>query len=59
MTHFEKAISEPVICDICGGVMHAMYGAGFDNDRIVCADRDCGAEITFPTSTELPEEEMK
>lgn len=26
MTHFEKAIQAPVICDICGGVMHAMYG---------------------------------
>lgn len=42
----------PIVCDICGGPMWAMPGSGFDNDRIVCAARDCGAEIEFPTSTE-------
>ena len=57
MTQFEKAIQEPVTCDICGEVMHPMYGGGWDNDRIVCADRDCGAEIEYPTSTpvDMPE----
>lgn len=54
MNQFEKAIKKgPVKCDICGGTMHAMYGAGFDNDRIVCAERDCQAEIEYPTSTEV------
>ena len=43
-----------VLCDICGEVMHPMYGGGWDNDRFVCAGRDCGAEIVFPTSTEAP-----
>ena len=55
MTQFEKAIQETVKCDICGEVMHPMYGAGWDNDRIVCANRDCGAEIEYPTSTEVTE----
>ena len=54
MNQFEKAIKEPIKCDICGEVMHPMYGCGWDNDRIVCAARDCGSEITFPTSTEVP-----
>ena len=40
----------PLVCDICGGPMWAMSGDGWDNDRIVCAARDCGAEIEFPTS---------
>ena len=53
MTQFEKAIQGPVMCDICGEVMLPMYGGGFDNDRIVCANRECGAEIEYPTSTEV------
>ena len=56
MTQFEKAIQEPVMCDICGEVMHPMYGGGFDNDRIVCANRECGAEIEYPTSTGVNDE---
>ena len=35
MTQFEKATKEPIKCDICGEIMHAMYGGGWDNDRIV------------------------
>lgn len=54
MTQFEKAIQQgPITCDICNGIMHPMHGGGWDNDRIVCADRDCGAEIIYPTSTEV------
>ena len=52
MTQFEKVIKEEVLCDICGEIMHPMIGGGWDNDRIICAGRDCGAEIVFPTSTE-------
>jgi len=56
MTQFEKAIAAgPVTCDICGEVMHPMYGGGWDYDRIVCADRNCGAEIEYPTSTPVEE----
>jgi hypothetical protein len=33
---FEKLAAQcPLKCDICGGVMQAMYGGGWDNDRIV------------------------
>lgn len=53
MNQFEKSIQEPVICDICGEVMHPMFGFGFDYDRIVCSNRDCEAEITYPTSTSM------
>ena len=53
MTQFERAIQKPVMCDICGEIMLPMYGGGFDNDRIVCANRECGAEIEYPTSTEV------
>lgn len=38
-------------CDICGSPTFPMYGGGWDNDRLVCSGRACGAEITFPTST--------
>ena len=56
MTQFEKATQSPIACDICGGIMRPMHGGGWDNDRIVCADRECGAEIVYPTSTEAPGE---
>ena len=49
----------PIKCDICGGTMHAMHGGGWDNDRIMCAEHDCHAEIEFPTSTEFEPEEVK
>jgi len=59
MTEFERMLQRKVVkCDICGEVMHPMWGAGWDNDRFICADRDCGAEIEFPTSKE-PEEECQ
>ncbi len=56
MTQFGRAIEQDkIICDICGAVMWTMHGGGMDNDRIVCSNiRSCGAEIVFPTSTELP-----
>ena len=59
MNQFEKAIQqESIPCDICESVMLPMHGGGWDNDRIVCSNRDCGAEIEYPTSTECtPNEE--
>lgn len=58
MTQFELMVAQKnVKCDICGAPMIPMYGGGWDNDRLVCTDRDCGAEIVFPTSTMVEEEE--
>jgi hypothetical protein len=37
--------------------MLPMYGYGWDNDRIICAERDCYAEIVYPTTTEAKESE--
>jgi len=59
MTQFEKATQENIVCDICGEIMHPMYGGGWENDRLVCADRECGAEIVYPTSTEVPNDEFR
>ncbi len=54
LTQFQRAIRRKINrCDICGSVMHPMYGGGWDNDRLICGDRDCGAEVVFPTSTEI------
>jgi hypothetical protein len=47
---------EKIKCDICGGVMLPLPGCGWDNDRMICTERDCRAEIVFPTSTEVEEE---
>lgn len=57
-TEFEKMAAREVRCDICGGLMHPVYGGGWDNDRMICAAAracGCGAEIEFPTSTEVPD----
>lgn len=56
MTQFEiMSKKKEVRCDICGGLMLPMPGGGWDNDRMICTDRDCGAEIVFPTSTPAEE----
>ena len=52
-TQFEIMVQKTVPCDICGDFMYPMYGCGWDNDRMVCLNSDCGAEIEFPTSTEV------
>ena len=53
---FQIAESNKIKCDICGKKMNFLYGCLFDNDRAICSDIDCGAEIEYPTSTS-PEEE--
>lgn len=57
MNLFEKIIkNKDLKCDICGSTMIVMYGCGWDNDRLICSDREsCGAEIEFPTTTEYKE----
>lgn len=56
MTQFEiVARKKEVKCDICGAPMVPMWGGGWDNDRMHCTDRGCGAEIVYPTSTEIEE----
>ena len=52
MTQFEKAIQDKITCDICGSVMLPIYGYGWDYDIMGCPDRDCGAIIVYPTSSE-------
>lgn len=54
MTQFEKIIKNEIKCDICGEIMHPVYGGGWENDRVLCANRECQAEIVYPTSTEVP-----
>jgi len=53
MNLFEKIIqNQKLKCDICGSVMLVMYGGGWDNDRLMCSEREsCGVEIEFPTTT--------
>lgn len=53
-TLFEKVIAMPEsrICEICGDIMAPMYGGGFNYDRLICANPDCGTEVTFASSTE-------
>lgn len=53
MNTFQKLVSEEIKCEICGSGTMALYGCGWDNDRILCLDNDCGAEYVFPTSTLL------
>lgn len=55
-TQFKIMAEKEIRCDICGGLMLPMYGGGWDNDRMVCVERECGAEIVFPTSTKAGEE---
>jgi hypothetical protein len=55
VNQFEAMSQKKIKCDICGSLMIPMYGGGWDNDRMCCIDRDCGAEIVFPTSTEVEE----
>ena len=58
MTQFDKACADPPPCDLCGAVMIPLPGGGWDNDRMACPARDCGAEIVYPT-TSPPKETQK
>jgi len=53
MTAFQTLANLELPCDICGGVMMPMLGGGWDNDRLLCGEIDCGGEIEFPTSTAI------
>jgi len=57
MTLYEKLIEEDVKCDLCGEIMLPMHGSGWDNDRLICSGRYCQAEVVFPTSTYVKEQE--
>ncbi len=56
MTAFQTLTDLNLPCDLCGGVTVSMIGGGWDNDRIICEDRECVSEIEFPTSTPVEEE---
>lgn len=51
MNVFQELAARNLPCELCGSPTIALYGGGWDNDRIYCTDKDCGAEITFPTAT--------
>ena len=53
MTLFEKLIKEHYKhCDICNKeTLNPYHGWGYEYDRFICSNRDCGSEITFSTST--------
>ena len=57
-TRFEIAIKRWQTCEICGGQCFAVYGAGWEYDRIRCAESKCRAETVFPTSTMYPGQEQ-
>ena len=58
MTEFERMRRRrKVRCDICGGPVFFMFGGGWDNDRVICGDESCGAEIVFSTTTEIDEKQ--
>lgn len=54
MTIFKELTERQIKCEICGKPTTAVYGCGWDNDRIHCSDQGCGSEYSFPTSTEAP-----
>jgi len=56
MTLFQEMADRNIKCEICESPTIAIYGGGWDNDRIVCSDRECGAEYTFPTTTSPQED---
>lgn len=51
MNLFEEIVGKSIKCEICGCETVALYGDGWDNDRIYCTDNECGAEYVFPTTT--------
>lgn len=57
-TNFQLILESKPICGICGSEMLAMYGCGWDYDRVICSERDCGAEIMFETTTPLKEADL-
>lgn len=57
-TIFEEIAKRHIECEICQSSTIALYGCGWDNDRIYCANDDCGAEYEFPTSTVIKEAEQ-
>lgn len=54
-TQFQIAVENEIKCDLCGSSIFFMYGNQWDNDRAICSNRECSAEIVYPTTT-TPEE---
>lgn len=51
MNLFQEIAERNASCELCGAKTLALYGGGWDNDRIYCTNRDCGGEIVFATTT--------
>lgn len=58
MTLFQELAARNLPCELCGSPTVALYGGGWDNDRIYCTNKDCGAEYEFPTTTVIDESEV-
>ena len=56
MSIFKEIANRNIKCELCGSETVALYGGGWDNDRIYCTDKDCGAEYEFPTTTIIEDE---
>lgn len=57
MTLFEEIADRNLPCEICDKPTIALYGNHWDNDRIYCSDRECGAECVFPTTTAINDQD--
>lgn len=55
MNLFQKLIESDLKCELCESDLRALYGYGWDNDRLLCSDDDCGGEYVFATTTECDE----
>ncbi len=61
MTLYEKLIAENYRhCDICNKeTLNPSHGWGYQYDRLVCANSDCQAEITFSTTTIMEDKSIE
>ena len=42
---------EDPFCPVCDGMMHLIYGCGWDYDTWICDDPGCDGKIELETST--------
>lgn len=57
MTIFEELLNRKIKCEICGSETIGLIGNGWDNDRIICSNTDCGGEYVFPTTTVIEDDD--
>lgn len=57
MSIFSELAEKNIKCELCGSDTIALYGGGWDNDRIYCTDADCGGYYIFATTTSIDVDE--